>query len=173
MILITNSVSLQEIAGVVTLIPDSPEEVTVKISSNCTNSQIPGQCTNVHVGDILHFTATIEPRKCLPNGSTTIRIYPKGLNQTLTVELNVSCECTCSVKNSTGYEQNSRECKGKGDLKCGVCECSSGRFGKQCQCDSTLSQTEGTSNCVMNGSTEICSGKMNKRQLNFTKFFEM
>lgn len=138
---------------------DRPKEVDVKFSSTCPKSTIPGRCTDVHVGDVLDFTATIEPRECLPDKKTKIRIYPEALNQSLIVELDVICECSCSSKNSSSYVEKSQECNSLGNLKCGVCECSSGRFGKRCQCDNTLSKTEDIKPCIMEGSTEVCSGE--------------
>lgn len=149
----------QKIVEVVKITSDASKEVDIKFSSNCKHSNIPGRCTNVHVGDILDFTATIEPRECPPGGKKTIKIFPEALEQSLTVELDIVCECPCSMKNSSTYEERSVKCNEEGDLKCGVCDCSSGRFGKNCQCDKTYSQSENITQCIMEGSTEICSGK--------------
>lgn len=138
---------------------DATKEVDVKFSSNCKHSTIPGRCSNVHVGDILDYTATIEPRECPPERKKIIKIHPEALDQSLIVELDIVCECPCSMKNSSTYEEKSVKCSGEGDLKCGVCDCNSGRFGKNCQCDSSYSQSENITQCIMDESSDICSGE--------------
>jgi len=58
-----------------------------------------------------------------------------GINETLTVNLEMLCDCECERKGHM-YEEYSSECNGMGTLKCGVCECYDGFFGKHCECSS-------------------------------------
>lgn len=43
------------------------------------------------------------------------------------------CDCECERQGNM-YEEKSPECNGVGTLKCGVCECYDGFFGKRCEC---------------------------------------
>lgn len=150
----------QKIVGSVTFTSDAPKEVDIQFSSSCKNSTFSGRCTNVHVGDVLEFTATIQPRACLQNGKTLINIFPEAVNQQLIVELEVNCKCPCSEKTSPNFMEKSPECSNVGDMKCGVCECPPQIFGANCQCNSTYSESEDINNCIMNGTTSRCSGEI-------------
>ena len=43
------------------------------------------------------------------------------------------CDCECEREGAM-YEVKSPECNGVGTLKCGICECYDGFFGKRCEC---------------------------------------
>lgn len=45
------------------------------------------------------------------------------------------CDCECEHKGNM-YEESSPVCNGNGTLKCGICECYEGFFGKECECNS-------------------------------------
>lgn len=137
---------------------DAPKEVDVQFSSNC-NDNNSGTCSNVHVGDVLDFTATIDPRECFSDGKPKVfKIHPEALEQSLVVELQIICECLCSSNTSSTYEERAVKCNGQGDLKCGVCSCLDGRFGNNCQCDNAYGQSENITQCIMEGSNVVCSG---------------
>ncbi|CAH1183280.1 unnamed protein product [Phaedon cochleariae] len=151
-----------KISQTVKFTSNADSAVDVSFSSNCNNidaTYLSDRCNDVHVGDVLEFTATIQPRECFPNGQTKILyIRPDALNETLQVELEVLCNCSCSMRNHSTFVPKSDKCSTFGDMKCGICDCSEGRFGRDCQCDSSQSTSEDVSNCIMTGSTEICSG---------------
>lgn len=132
----------------------------MKFSSTCQNAK-PNGCGNVHVGEIVDFTATIQARECSATGQNKriISIKPEALIESLIVELDILCDCPCSSPQDRSYQANSKECSNSGDLQCGVCKCASGRFGRNCQCDNSGFSSEGSANCKMNEQTEICSGK--------------
>ncbi|VEN56395.1 unnamed protein product, partial [Callosobruchus maculatus] len=138
---------------------NSTNEIDIKFSSTC-KSPIPDRCSNVHIGEVLDITATIQARECLPDGqkSTFVYLKPEALHQGLVVEIEVLCDCPCSSKAHPSFVPNAKECSRQGDLKCGVCTCSEGRFGRKCQCDSSISTSEDIKNCIMEGSNEVCSG---------------
>lgn len=129
----------------------------MKYSSNCPKPKENG-CTNVHVGETINFTASIRPLKC-QSGSQIIKIKPEGIDESLEVELEVICDCPCEKPGHSDFSQQSKECTGEGDLKCGVCSCYPGRFGRNCECDSSTSTTDDVSACKQHeNDTEICSG---------------
>lgn len=101
----------------------------VKLSYNATcSNKRPNGCNDVHVGEVVNFTATIRPIKCQNLSHEVIRIKPDGVDETLTVELEISCGCPCENKSHPTYEKNSPICKGAGDLQCGICSCHGGRY---------------------------------------------
>lgn len=156
--LTTFSKCLQKIAEGIVLTSDAPSEVDVKFSSSCRKSTVPGGCDDVHVGDVVDYTATIEARECLPDGKYIMSIHPKTMNQNITIELETLCECPCSLKNSLSYQNSSEVCNKKGDLVCGVCKCDTGRLGKNCECNGTNPYNIKT-DCIMEGTDAICSGE--------------
>lgn len=58
-----------------------------------------------------------------------------GVNESLTVNLEMLCDCDCENPDAPGYEYASSTCRGHGDLKCGICACYEGYFGEFCQCN--------------------------------------
>ncbi|KAJ8954366.1 hypothetical protein NQ318_011039 [Aromia moschata] len=151
----------KKIVQYVTLTSNASDDVDIKFSTNCKSPR-PNGCSNVHVGEIVDFTATIQPLdilECSASGPTKriISIKPDALDESLIIELDVICNCPCSSSNDSTYRPNSRECSGHGDLECGICKCDPGRFGRSCQCDSSSSLSEDTTNCQKNEKSEICS----------------
>lgn len=144
----------------VVITDNSGNEVEIKYSSNCPKPKENG-CSNIHVGEIINFTASIRPIKCQNAGAfpQIIKIKPEGIGESLEIELEVLCECPCEKPNNPDFFPQSSECTKQGDLRCGVCSCNPGRFGRNCECDSTTSNTDDVSDCKQNiNDTEICSG---------------
>ncbi|KAJ8971763.1 hypothetical protein NQ317_004693, partial [Molorchus minor] len=148
-----------KISQSVTLTSNATNEVDVKFSSSSCQNPKPNGCSDVHVGQIVNFTATIQPRECSSSSTTKyISIKPEALNESLIVEVEILCECPCSSPSDPTYSPKSSECNKNGDMECGICKCDSGRFGKNCECDSASSISEDVTNCKMDGESEICSG---------------
>ncbi|KAJ4441232.1 hypothetical protein ANN_11083 [Periplaneta americana] len=59
-----------------------------------------------------------------------------------------------------GYTPNSPSCNNHGDLQCGICACSEGYYGEECQCQKNSNNVIHLNDdaCRMNNNTEICSG---------------
>lgn len=59
-----------------------------------------------------------------------------GINESLTVNLEMLCDCDCERSDSVNqaFEEKSDKCDKHGDLSCGICACYEGYFGKQCEC---------------------------------------
>ncbi|ERL86541.1 hypothetical protein D910_03947, partial [Dendroctonus ponderosae] len=129
-----------QIRDAVRITSDAKKDVNVTITSNCT-SFIDGGCSSVKPGEPIKFTAIIEP-------------LPEGLEDHLQVELEVLCECACSLSRVP----LDTSCSQQGDLECGICRCKEGRFGSNCQCDWTESKGEDPSQCIKpDGKNETCS----------------
>lgn len=139
--------------------PNQTADVQVKFTSNC-KEPIPNGCNNTRVTETVTFNATIKPKSCPKDGKPIIvKIQPGTVEEYLTVELEVVCECDCEKPSDDGFEVNSEKCSGNGDLKCGVCGCKEGRFGAKCECDVRNSTSTDTSGCKKNqNDTVLCSG---------------
>lgn len=149
----------QKIVESVTITTNATSDIEVKISSTCPNSTING-CSNIQVGKTVDFTATIKLLKCTKNSTRkTIAIKPQGLNESIIVDLEMICDCDCESSDSKYHIPKSVNCSLSGTLKCGVCECDDGRFGKKCECNKTSSFSTDETNCKINkNDTKICSG---------------
>lgn len=56
------------------------------------------KCDELKVGTVVSFQAEIEVTSCPPNRKDwhqTFQIYPVGINESLTVELDMQCDCPC------------------------------------------------------------------------------
>ncbi|KAK4879184.1 hypothetical protein RN001_007330 [Aquatica leii] len=149
-----------KIVDSVVITDNSGNDVEIKYSSTCLRPKENG-CSNIHVGEIINFTASIKPLQCQPKGARPqlIKIKPEGIDETLEIELTVACDCACEQSGHPDFVLKSSNCTDQGDLKCGICNCYPGRFGRNCECDSSMSNTDDISVCKQNAnSTEICSG---------------
>lgn len=142
-----------------TISSNSSNDVEVKISSTCPHPKANG-CTNIHVGEIVNFTATIKPLECSKGSNhKTITIKPEALDESITIDLEVLCDCGCEATNSQFFIPKSDKCSTNGTLKCGVCDCDFGFFGKSCECSTETSQSNDDTTCKPNkNDTTVCSG---------------
>ncbi|XP_076361128.1 integrin beta-PS-like [Tachypleus tridentatus] len=153
---ITSSVKLQDNVN--------NDFIEIKYFSSCLGGkrENTNECKGLKVGDNVTFEARIEVKKCPENHTAwnqTIQIYPVGLNEALTVELHVICECMC--EKSWNEEKNSDKCtNGNGTYSCGMCVCNEGRSGKKCECDSKdIDLTTDEAQCIFGNDTKPCTGR--------------
>jgi len=76
--------------------------IKVTYYSNCLDENSPlkqtNKCDGLKVGTVVNFKAEIEVAACPPNRKDwrqTFQIYPVGINESLTVVLDMQCECQC------------------------------------------------------------------------------
>ena len=92
------------------------------------------KCEDLHANDVVSFTIEIALVTCPENPTerkSTFEIFPVGLNESLTVEVDILCDCECERDAKPG---NSIECHNHGQYKCGLCECEKDYFGRSCEC---------------------------------------
>ncbi|XP_059503296.1 integrin beta-6 isoform X4 [Stegostoma tigrinum] len=76
------------------------------------------------------FNVTVELKECL-NEHKHIVIKPFGFRDSLEIEIQPACSCSCQ----SNAEHNSSRCSnGSGSYQCGVCVCNAGRLGPHCEC---------------------------------------
>lgn len=137
------------------------------LSKEPNAAQLPtAKCEGLKVGDSVTFSAEITVVECPKNKHErmqTIQIYPVGINETLTVNLEMICGCDCENPLDKTYITNSKDCKNKGNLVCGMCECNGSNFGRHCECSSTDSSPDKDPFvCKADNTTDVeCSGRGN------------
>ena len=60
----------------------------------------------------------------------SFKIYSVGIDESLTVDLELLCSCSCEDNGKT----NAAECKNHGTLLCGNCNCEQYYYGRSCEC---------------------------------------
>ncbi|XP_014230256.1 integrin beta-PS [Trichogramma pretiosum] len=146
--------------------------VNLKYYSSCLGGPMveTNKCDGMKVGNKVEFTVEVEVPACPENRSEwnqKFLIYPVGINESLTVNLEMICDCDCerpdtSATFTRGFQPNSTECENHGDLSCGICACYAGYFGKKCDCDASKGVSAKTSDLACrpdNTTTVDCSGR--------------
>lgn len=141
---------------------------SIKVSywSKCLGEtrQQTNKCDGLKVGDVVAFETEIVVTSCPadPNLHKQIfTIYPVGVSENITVEVDMLCSCDCEFSGPT-FELNSPICKGDGTLSCGICDCHEGFFGRNCECSNTGPDQSAADalKCFANNVTDVeCSGK--------------
>ncbi|XP_076460405.1 integrin beta-1-like [Babylonia areolata] len=139
------------------------KNVSVKFFSRCfgQDEKQTDTCENLKIGENVTFSAEVTVTQCPKDRKEWkqgLSIYPAGLAERLSVELDIICECECETP---GFEEvNSPKCfDGNGTYECGICSCNPGRYGEECECDSSeVSSKESDEKCLGN-STVTCSGR--------------
>ncbi|XP_023310938.1 integrin beta-PS-like isoform X2 [Anoplophora glabripennis] len=159
----------QQISSTVEMKHNASSAVSLKFHSRCLDSTgalvNTNKCANIKVGDLILFEIDIEVLKCPKNRADhfqTIRIYPVGIDESLTIDLQMLCECDCEKPGHKFYQENSPFCSHRGTYKCGICECIPGAFGRTCECTSKEDGHNVTrTNCIdpKNPTGPECSGK--------------
>ncbi|KAI9549957.1 hypothetical protein GHT06_007613 [Daphnia sinensis] len=155
---ISSSVEMMDTAG---------PEVKVRYYTACTGTLVQenNKCGGLKVGDIVNFTISIEAIECPVNVSArtpTIQIKPVGVNEVLTLDLEIVCDCGCEKPGGPGFVANATECNSVGDLECGVCDCDSLHSGSNCECSADVNIADLETNCKPDNSTNVlCSDRGN------------
>ncbi|KAJ8024438.1 Integrin beta-6 [Holothuria leucospilota] len=164
-ILIIIKTIYQEITSNVKLTHNAPQNLDVKFTAYCgdgVTNEIPPSCSNIMLGREVSFDIDITASSCFDGASnqTSFDIYPIGLDERLTVNVEVHCSCPCE----SFQDFNSSFCtNGNGTLVCGVCACNQGHYGEYCQCLGQMEDEQtGSIQCKPHNQTDvICSGRGN------------
>ncbi|XP_053121596.1 integrin beta-3 isoform X2 [Hemicordylus capensis] len=111
-----------------------PEELSLSFNATCLDNEvIPGvkSCVGLKIGDTVSFSIEAKARGCPQVQKRTFTIKPVGFEDSLTVEVNFDCDCSCQQD----AQPNSDSCNhGNGTFECGMCRCYPGRLGFHCEC---------------------------------------
>lgn len=129
-----------KITSAVEMKDSSTDAVQVVYYSSCLGGKDlvkTNRCDGLKVGDMVEFTAEITVKECPKDRNKwkqTFDISPVGISDSLTVELEMICDCPCEQPGHFAYNDSPLVCSGEGVSACGVCVCRPGRFGKGCEC---------------------------------------
>lgn len=135
-----------------------PPGISIAYDSHCGASETygsmqGGECSGVHVNDLVKFTVKIKATTCLPH--TEVVFHVLGVGEELHVQLTTVCECQCG--DSQPYAHHCSH--GNGNLTCGVCSCLEGYVGQRCECkQGDLGNPEKRCRDV-NDTGPLCNGK--------------
>ncbi|KAM0732640.1 Integrin beta-PS [Formica fusca] len=159
----------EKLVDSVTIIDTAPKIINIKYFSRCLNKTGEllerQECEGLRVGNVIEFEVVIKIVECPKDPKDwqqTVEIKPRGLNESLTIDIEIICDCPCEKPGHPGYRLNAAECKNNGKSVCGVCSCNPGFYGKQCECegnDIDAGDSISMADCKPdNQTTEICSG---------------
>jgi len=93
---------LQKISSSVEMRDTASSAIKVTYYSSCLDKsgqlKQTNKCDGLKVGTVVNFQAEIEVTSCPPNRKDwvqTFQIYPVGINESLTVTLEMQCDCPC------------------------------------------------------------------------------
>ncbi|KAK4294312.1 hypothetical protein Pmani_019783 [Petrolisthes manimaculis] len=155
----------EKLSAKVQLTDNSSSEVSVEYSSRCGGNgplKSTNKCDDIKSGDDIEFFLQVTATECPEDGKTRY-IEVKTLQDTLILEIDFECSCSC---NSTAENVvSAEECSKKGTLVCGACECDQGYIGKSCECNTRyLDFSEDYEDQIRKRctakeeDTEVCSG---------------
>ncbi|XP_042227152.1 integrin beta-PS-like isoform X2 [Homarus americanus] len=155
-----------KITSKVELKDNATAPVFIRYFSRCKGGQEKetSVCQGLRVGDQVEFRAEITVEKCpekREDWRQVIGIYPVGLRENLTIDLEMLCDCQCERPGNEGYKPAAEECGNHGIYQCGVCKCDPGFMGRNCECGTNTPWGEGNfddSGCRETNTSAICSG---------------
>ncbi|XP_076824218.1 integrin beta-1-B-like isoform X1 [Clavelina lepadiformis] len=104
------------------------------------------ECDNIALGDEITFQFDLLATAC-PNilgHVDKVEFISSFVQDVVSINIDYHCDCDCAVFDSG----NSSSCNNHGDLMCGVCQCSDGKGGSHCQCDTSASNSELLQSCT-------------------------
>ncbi|XP_014480334.1 PREDICTED: integrin beta-PS-like isoform X1 [Dinoponera quadriceps] len=159
----------EKLVDTLTLIDTAPKMIDIKYFSKCLNKTGDllerRQCEGLRVHNDIEFEIVLKVTECPTDPKDwkqTVNIKPRDLNESLTIDVEIMCDCPCEKLGNPGYRPNATECKGSGTSVCGVCSCNPDFYGKQCECK--VNEVRGgnaisTADCKRDNQTDvICSG---------------
>ncbi|CAH2066168.1 unnamed protein product, partial [Iphiclides podalirius] len=107
----------------------------------------------VHKGQEMNFVGSIKLLCDVEKDNFLVDVMIGGIKENLTLDIDVIKRCNCET------DIKSEECNSFGNRRCGICECSPGRYGAKCECTATSRNTvNNTNSCTAPGDDKVCSG---------------
>ncbi|KAL1374960.1 hypothetical protein pipiens_017789 [Culex pipiens pipiens] len=114
------------------------------------------KCDELKQNQMVQFEVEITLLRCPANPqewSQVLKISPVGIDESLTVNLELLCGCPCE---GTG-QKNAAECSGVGTLQCGVCNCGTSFKGEKCECSAKDVDSMDPNACRPTNTSSVCN----------------
>ncbi|XP_055370761.1 integrin beta-PS-like [Condylostylus longicornis] len=156
-----------KITSSIEITDNATSPVDIKYFTSCLNpnekKREQYKCSELKDDSTVNFEARIEVLGCPKDKNDwkqIIQIYPIGIDESLTIDLEIICGCDCEESTHSTYEEISDKCGGQGTYKCGLCDCNDKYYGRKCECSSERLNTETSSaGCRPDNVTKVdCSG---------------
>lgn len=155
--------------------PSNSDIAEFTFRSNCGSGPVEqtNECKELAIGDDVEFEVTmkVKPDVCKGQAGTvekSVSVDAVGLNEKLKITLKIMCECECELplpapqteEEVKSQQEDKETCNGGNNtLKCGICDCELGRYGRHCECDETqISNIEALKKCKATNTSDVCSG---------------
>jgi len=141
--------------------------INIRYYTACTGSIIQenNKCDGLKVGAAVSFTVSVEVTECPANPAErkqNFQIYPVGVNEALSIDLEMACDCPCEQSGNSGFKPDAHYCNYGGDLQCGICACHDERSGEHCECSGDADIAHLESLCKADNSSDVlCSERGN------------
>ena len=141
---------------------NAPSFIKVSYYSKCLGAKLThtSKCDGLKVGNIVTFETEIIVTSCPVDPKEwkqSFNIYSVGINESLTVDLELFCSCPCEQKG----KKNAPECRSHGTLQCGICDCNNLHYGRFCECSNDDPDNH-KFQCRSDNITQVdCSGRGN------------
>lgn len=116
--------NFQELVKTVKLDYNLPPKVHLKINQDCDSiSKL--NCESVPSRQQVDIPATLKVMHCISENSSVKNFWikPIGINDILTIHLEIDCSCSCEKQDKTA----DTSCSSAGSKKCGICVCDENR----------------------------------------------
>ncbi|CAL1283909.1 unnamed protein product [Larinioides sclopetarius] len=153
----------QKIQSKVELKDTAPDFLKISYSSSCLGEDVKDVnfCEGLKVGTTVDFDVKVELLECPKNMSLwshKLQISPVGINEDISLEVDLLCECDCEKPEFE--ELLSPDCSNAGTYACGICNCETNFFGRKCECqgDDVVKEDQ-LSLCKKDENSTLCSGR--------------
>ncbi|XP_068621175.1 integrin beta-PS-like [Battus philenor] len=128
------------------------KKIEIKFDPDCLEEQ--GNECLVKKGMQTDFNGTIKLLDFVKEDNILVDVLIGGIKEKLTLDIDIINKCNCETT------VNASICNYFGKRRCGVCECTPGRYGDECECTATGGTgAKGNSSCIAPGQSEVCSGQ--------------
>ncbi|XP_014790512.2 integrin beta pat-3-like [Octopus bimaculoides] len=110
-------------------------------------------CDGIKPAQTVDFKVVLTAPDCNSARHQSIKFNPVGLHDTLSIDMELICECDCEKY----PEIKSPLCSSAGNLTCGQCSCDSNRSGQNCSCTIQDFEDKLINRCRPDNNSAVCS----------------
>ncbi|XP_029652598.1 integrin beta-1-like isoform X2 [Octopus sinensis] len=140
-------------SGVKIVSPNKNLNFTIMSKCKGTKWIASDSCDGIKPAQTVDFKVVLTAPDCSSARHQSIKINPVGLHDTLTIDMELICECDCEKYPET----KSPLCSSAGNLTCGQCSCEPNRSGQNCSCSIQDFENDLINRCRPDNNSALCS----------------